>query len=54
MKRVTNITKNFEEAEELDIYQQVNKTTRERMEAAHTLREKIYGHKTVSLRQWKK
>jgi hypothetical protein len=54
MKRIANIAKNFKEAEEWDIEQQINMTTQERMEAARVLRERFYGDKTISLRQWKK
>ncbi|MBC8180928.1 hypothetical protein H8E88_07375 [candidate division KSB1 bacterium] len=53
MKRVVNIAKNFKEAEEWDIEQQVNMTPQERMEAARILRENFYGKKIVSLRKWK-
>ena len=54
MKRVANIAKNFKEAEEWDIKQQVNMTPQERMEAARILRERFYGNNTISLRKWKK
>lgn len=54
MKRVVHIAKNFKEAEDWDIEQQVNMTPRERMEAARILRERFYGKKIFRLREWKK
>ena len=54
MKRVVNIAKNFKEAEEWDIKQQVNMTHQERMEAACILRDRFYGNKTISFSKWKK
>jgi len=53
MKRIVHIAKNFEEAEQWDIEQQVNMTPQERMEVARILRERYYGTKIVRLREWK-
>lgn len=53
MKPVVNIAKNFKEAEDWDIEQQVNMTPQKRMEAARILRERFYGNKKISLRKWK-
>ncbi len=54
MKRVVNIAKNFKQAEEWDIEQQINMTIQERMAIARELRVRVYGKNIVSLRQWKK
>lgn len=54
MKRVAHIAKNFQEAEEWDIEQQVNMTPQERMEVARLLRERYYRTKIARLREWKR
>ena len=43
MKMVVNIAKNFAEAEQWDIEQQVNMTPNERMAIAKVLKDRVYG-----------
>lgn len=43
MERICNKSKNYKEAEEWDIEQQLNMTSEERQAAAKELRERVYG-----------
>ena len=51
MAMVVNIAKNFAEAEQWDIQQQVNMTPNERMAIAKVLRERVYGLGTKDVRE---
>ena len=51
MKMVINIAKNFAEAEQWDIEQQVNMTPNERMAIAKVLRERVYGLDAKDVRE---
>jgi len=51
MKRVVNIAKNFKEAEEWDIIQQINMTQRERQRIAKELKKKAFGKKVKNIRK---
>lgn len=52
MDRIVNKAKNFKEAEEWDILQEVKMTPQERMEAASNLRKRVYGEDTQDVREW--
>ncbi len=52
MKRIVNIAKGFEEAEEWDIKQQVNMTPDERFAVARELQKMVYGNNTPDVREW--
>ncbi len=52
MDRIVNKAKNYEEALEWDILQQVNMTPQERMEIARILKEKVYGNNAKDVREW--
>ena len=51
MKRICNKAKNFKEAEEWDIEQQLRMTPGERQNAAKELRERVYGRKTPDVKE---
>jgi hypothetical protein len=51
MKRVVNIAKNFKEAEEWDIIQQINLTPKERLRIVKELKNKVFGNKVKDLRK---
>jgi len=51
MKRVVNIAKNFKEAEEWDIIQQINMTPKERQRIVKELKNKVFGNKVKDLRK---
>ena len=50
MERVCNKSKNFKEAEEWDINQQLSMTPEERQEAAKVLRERVYGWENIDVK----
>ena len=50
MERICNKSKNFKEAEEWDIKQQLRMTPEERQEAAKELRERFYGRENIDLK----
>lgn len=52
MKSIFNKAKNFKEAEEWDINQQLSMTPEERQDAAKELRERVYGRKTIDVREF--
>lgn len=52
-KIVFNIAKNFKEAEEWDIKQNISMTPEERIKAAKELEIFFYGRKTVDVRESK-
>jgi len=54
MKRIVNIAKNAAEAEKWDIIQQIKMTPQERMAAAKELQIRVYGERTIGLREWVK
>jgi hypothetical protein len=51
MKTVVNIAKNFKEAEEWDIIQQINLTPKERQRIVNELKNKVCGNKVKDLRK---
>ena len=51
MERICNKAKNFKEAEDWDIEQQLHMTPEERQEAAKVLRERVYGQNTVDVKE---
>ena len=51
MERVCNKAKNYKEAEEWDIYQHLSMTPEERQDAAKELRKRVYGYKTIDVRE---
>jgi hypothetical protein len=51
MKKVVHKAKNFKEAEEWDILQQINMTPEERQNIALELRRRVYGKKSPDLRE---
>jgi hypothetical protein len=51
MKRICNKAKNFKEAEEWDIEQQLRMTPEERQDAAKDLRERVYGRKAMDVKE---
>ena len=50
MERVCNKSKNFKEAEEWDINQQLSMTPEERQEAAKELRVRVYGRENIDVK----
>jgi predicted Fe-S protein YdhL (DUF1289 family) len=50
MKRVFHKARDFKEAEEWDIFQQVKMTPEERQKVATQLREKVYGKNAPDVR----
>ena len=50
MKRIFNKAKDFKEAEEWDIEQQLRMTPEERQGAAKVLRERVYGRNTEDVK----
>ena len=51
MKRICNKAKNFKDAEEWDIEQQLRMTPEERQSASKELRERVYGKKTADVKE---
>ncbi len=51
MKRIYHKAKNFKDAENWDILQQINMTPENRQRAAEELRKRVYGVKTIDLKQ---
>jgi predicted Fe-S protein YdhL (DUF1289 family) len=51
MERVCNKAKNYKEAEAWDIDQYLRMTPEERQDVAKNLRERVYGKKTVDVRE---
>ena len=51
MKPVYHKAKNFEEAEEWDILQHLRMSAEERQSAAKELRVRVYGEKTIDVRE---
>ncbi len=51
MERVVHKAKNFKEAEEWDILQQINLTPEQRQEIARQLKQRFYGSNTVDVRE---
>jgi len=54
MKRVYHKAKDFKDAEEWDILQQMRMTSEERQDVAKALRERVYGQKTIDVKESKK
>ncbi len=52
MKRVANISKNYQEASEWDIRQALSMTHEERQQAAAKLKKKVYGTDNPDVREW--
>ena len=52
MERIVFKTKDFKEAEEHDIEQNISMTPAERQEAAKKIREKIYGKDNLDVREY--
>lgn len=50
MERVVNKAKNFKEAEEWDIMQQINLTPEQRQEIVKELEVQVYGRSTIDVR----
>jgi hypothetical protein len=51
MERIWNKAKNYKEAEDWDIEQHLRMTPEERQDAAKELRKRVYGNKTVDVRE---
>jgi hypothetical protein len=51
MKRIYHKAKNFKEAEEWDILQNLQMSSEERQEGAKILRERVYGQKPVDVKE---
>jgi hypothetical protein len=51
MKRIYHKAKNFKDAENWDILQHLQMTTEERQDVAKELRERVYGKKTIDVRE---
>jgi len=51
MKRICNKAKNFKEAEEWDIEQQLRMTPEERQDAAKELRDRVYGRNVMDVKE---
>lgn len=51
MKRVFHKSKDFKEAEEWDVLQNVKMSVEERQAVAKELRNRVYGEKTVDVRE---
>ena len=54
MKKILHISKNFKEAEEWDVMQQINMTPQERIDAARELQKRYYKNYHMGLRSWYK
>lgn len=54
MKKILHISKNFKEAEEWDVMQQINMTPQERINAARELQKRVYQNGIIRLREWHK
>jgi hypothetical protein len=52
IKRVIHIARNFEEAEEWDIQQQLALTPDERLAASRELQRRVYGNDIMDVREW--
>ena len=52
MERIVFKTKDFKEAEEHDIKQNISMTPAERQEAAKKIREKVYGKENPDVREY--
>ena len=52
MERICKKSKNYKEAEEWDIEQQLRMTPEERQAAAKVLRERVFGHKTEDIKDY--
>ena len=50
MERICNKAKNYKEAEEWDIKQQLSMTSEERQDAAKELRERVYGRDNIDIK----
>jgi hypothetical protein len=51
MKKVVHKSRNFKEAEEWDILQQIKMTPEERQDIALELKKRVYGKKSPDLRE---
>jgi hypothetical protein len=51
MERICHKAKDFKEAEEWDILQNIHMTSEERQEAAKILRERVYGKKNMDVKE---
>lgn len=51
MKKVVHKARNFKEAEEWDILQQIKLTSEERQDIALELRKRVYGEETPDVRE---
>jgi len=51
MKRIYHKAKNFKDAEDWDILQHLQMTTEERQSVAKELRDRVYGKKTIDVRE---
>jgi hypothetical protein len=54
MERVVNKARNFREAGEWDVTQQVNLTPEQRQEISRALKERFYGRNNVDVRERRK
>jgi len=54
MERIVHIAKNFEDAEQWDIEQNLSMTPEERMDAARHLTEQVYGKDQPDVREWER
>ena len=54
MRRIVHKAKNFREAEEWDIDQQVSMTVAERRKVAYELKRRVFGKKWIDIRESKK
>ncbi len=51
MERIVHKSKSFNQAEEWDIFQHIRLTPEERQKVAAELRKRVYGEKTVDVRE---
>ena len=51
MKRIFHKAKNFKDEENWDIFQHLQMRSEERQEAAKELRERVYGKKTIDVKE---
>jgi hypothetical protein len=51
MKKIVHKSRNFKEAEEWDILQQIKMTPEERQDIALALRKRVYGEKSPDVRE---
>lgn len=51
MKRIVNKSTNFKEAQDWNIEQQINMTSKQRMQIAKRLKKRAYGNKNKDVRE---